>query len=215
MEPEFWKQRWHAGEINFHRSEVNALLQTHGKNLAGYHRVYVPLCGKSLDMVHLRDAGHQVFGTEIVETAVEQFFAEQHIRPLVDQVGNYHRYSSPGITLLLGNAFALTPAHLDGHVDAVYDRASLVALDPSTRQAFVASLHNVLRSQGAILLVVFEYDQAKVSGPPWSVSDAEVRHLFAAFNSITELQTLTSKAGSRFAEAGITEFIERAYWIVK
>jgi thiopurine S-methyltransferase len=223
MEPEFWKERWAKGEIGFHRAEVNPLLQEYSPKLAPYRRVYVPLCGKSLDMVHLRESGHQVFGTEIAEDALQQFFREQDVEPAVTQTGNYRRYTSAqptpeteaDFTLLQGDAFALETADLGGPIDAIYDRASLVALDPRTRARFVESLQRVLRPGGAILLIAFEYDQSKISGPPWSVSDADVHQLFGSFASITLLQTLKSSVNPRFQEAGVTELFERAYWIEK
>jgi hypothetical protein len=139
MDAEFWKDRWANNEIGFHRTEGNPLLLAYAPQLASYTRVYVPLCGKSLDMVHLQQRGHRVFGTELAETAVEQFYREQGVIPVVTITSKYGRYVGAGtetataITLLLGNAFALDPADLDGPVDAVYDRASLVALDPATR----------------------------------------------------------------------------------
>jgi thiopurine S-methyltransferase len=215
MDSEFWQQKWARREINFHRLEINALLQAHGQRLAGFERVYVPLCGKSLDMVHLRDAGHIVFGTEIVGTAVEEFFQEQGLQPEITKTPTYSHYAGANIRLLLGDAFALTPDDLGGPIDAVYDRASLVAVDPATRQRFVDSIFRVLRKNGAMLLVVFEYDQSKLSGPPWSVSDADVTNLFREFGSVTKLETQSAFVSTRFTEAGITELRETAYWIVK
>jgi thiopurine S-methyltransferase len=221
MDAEFWKDRWANNEIGFHRTEGNPLLLAYAPQLASYTRVYVPLCGKSLDMVHLQQRGHRVFGTELAETAVEQFYREQGVIPVVTITSKYGRYVGAGtetataITLLLGNAFALDPADLDGPVDAVYDRASLVALDPATRTQFVASLQRVLRPQGALLLVAFEYEQTKIHGPPWSVSERDVQTLFRDFGTIKLLQTLNSSPTPRFREAGVTELVERAYWIEK
>ena len=59
-------------------------LQTHISFLRGgvpdgTCSVFVPLCGKSLDMVWLLEQGFSVTGCEISELAVQQFFTENSI----------------------------------------------------------------------------------------------------------------------------------------
>ena len=45
----------------------------------------MPLCGKSLDMVWLAAQGHEVLGVELAPLAVEQFFAENELRPVIHE----------------------------------------------------------------------------------------------------------------------------------
>ena len=78
MEREFWLDRWRNQEIGFHQPTVNPWLRKCWPELdlpegAG---VFVPLCGKSLDLCWLAEQGHQVFGVELAETAVRAFFEE-------------------------------------------------------------------------------------------------------------------------------------------
>jgi thiopurine S-methyltransferase len=215
MEKDFWQSKWESGDISFNRSEPNAFLEKYLSKLAPYPRIYLPLCGKSIDLVRLRTAQHTVFGTEIVPLAVTQFFAERGTPASLRTTEHFRVHSSADYTILEGNAFSLKPADLGGQVDAIYDRASLVALDPSTRQTFVESLMRVLRKEGVMLLVVFDYDQKKLSGPPWAVSDETVRALFAPHAEVTLLETREEPVASRFQEAGVTSVFERAYWIQK
>jgi len=79
MEPEFWHQRWASNQIGFHEGQVNAYLARHYPQLglAPGETVFVPLCGKSVDLRWLADQGAHVIGVELSPIAVESFFAEQ------------------------------------------------------------------------------------------------------------------------------------------
>jgi thiopurine S-methyltransferase len=223
MEKSFWEAKWQKNEIGFHRSEPHPMLVKYGERLG--QRVYVPLCGKSTDLGFLEASGRETFGTEIVSQAVQDLFSERGGEHVQSKLHPYVKHSGKGrtdkgnsgkaLTVLEGNAFLLEPEHLGGPVDSVYDRASLVALDPKTRPQLVASLMRVLPPGGTLLLIVFDYPQAKIPGPPWAVPDVDVRSLFAAFSSVQELETKTEVAGAKFQAAGIREVHERAYWITR
>jgi thiopurine S-methyltransferase len=217
MEHSYWQEIWDTQNIRFHRSEANAFLVKHAETLKPFRRVYVPLCGKSLDLVQLAQQGHTVFGTELAQTAIEQFFTERSLTRTTSALGPYTVHCDPEhtYTLLQGDAFALMPEHLGGQVDAIYDRASLVALDPKTREAFVQSLLRVLRPGGVLFLVTFDYDQAKADGPPWAVSPAQVEELFSPFATIEHVESRSDAVSPSMAQKGVAEIYERAYLITK
>ncbi len=85
MNPEFWQARWGEGRNGFHKSEVNPLLLKYfsALKLKKGSRVLVPLSGKSLDMAWLAAQGYEVVGIELVESAVQEFFAEHSILPTI------------------------------------------------------------------------------------------------------------------------------------
>ncbi len=209
MERAFWEERWASGQTAFHEGAPNALLVQHADRLrvgpgGSPGRVYVPLCGKTRDLAFLRARGHEVLGTEIVPAAIAQLFAEHGAageEHLVEAASPFRRHSVGGLTVLEGDAFALEPGHLGGPVDAIFDRAALVAVAPETRGLYVASLTRVLRPGGVLLLVTFDYDQTKVSGPPWAVSNAQVEALFGASYEVTLLEDRAGTGNARFAGA--------------
>ena len=165
MDADFWRARWQARNIGFHEGKPNAFLERHIDHLAG--RVFVPLCGKTEDLAFLAARGHAVVGVELVETAVQEFFAEHDITPAIEG----HRYTAGTITVIAGDYFTTDV----GHVDAIYDRAALIALPADMRARYVAHLPPAPR----ILLVTVEYPEEAMSGPPFSVGEAEVRSLYA------------------------------------
>jgi thiopurine S-methyltransferase len=222
MEHGFWADRWQSGQIGFHQGRPNDLLLAHHQAvLAGCHSLYLPLCGKAVDLMWLAQQGHAVIGCEFVPAAVDQLFAEHHLSPRTDAVGPFVRHRAavpPGdVTVLVGDAFALTPASLGegGLVEGIYDRAALIAVDPKTRARYVQTLATALRPGGRMLLITLTYDQARLDGPPWSVPQGTVEELFAADFTIEHLQTRPEVAGPKFQERGITAVTESAFALTR
>ena len=60
-------------------------------------------------------------------------------------------------------------------VGNVWDRASMVAMNPSDRAAYVDCILSVIPTGGSILLQSFSYDQAQMRGPPWSIDEELAR----------------------------------------
>ncbi len=180
MEHQFWHERWNENKIAFHQSEAHPLLVTHLGRLAltAGQRVFIPLCGKTLDVGYLLSQGYRVAGAELVESAVQQLFAELGITPEVEAAGKLKRYSAPNVDVFVGDIFDLTKEVL-GPIDAVYDRAALVALPEDMRKRYTRHLME-LTATAPQFLITFEYDQKKMDGPPFSISHAEVREHYAA-----------------------------------
>ena len=179
MNPDFWHDRWHEGRIGFHQQTVTPWLPKLWPTLAlpTGSQVFVPLAGKSLDMLWLRAQGHRVLGVELSQLAVEQFFAEHGLAPTIRESRLGIHYAHDGIELICGDAFALD-AEVLADCDGVFDRAALIALPPELRQRYVGELHAHLPGGCRGLLVTLEYPQAEKVGPPFSVDEAGVRALY-------------------------------------
>jgi thiopurine S-methyltransferase len=178
MDAAFWQQRWETGQIGFHEGRPNLLLERHAARLGASRRVLVPLCGKAVDLAYLAGLGHDVVGVELVEDAVAAFFREHDLTPTVARDEAFVRYQAGGITILAGDVFATTAGVL-GPIDALYDRAALIALPPDLRARYVAHLRGLLAVDTPGLLVTLEYPDAAMTGPPFAVHEEEVRRLWA------------------------------------
>ena len=179
MDPDFWQQRWSEGRIGFHQDRVTPLLEQHWDALSvpSGARVFVPLAGKSLDMLWLAARGYRVLGVELSSIAVEQFFAENHLSPAVGETACGRLYAAGAIEVLCGDAFALDAQALSTCA-AVYDRAALIALPAPMRERYVHELHARLPSGCRGLLVTLDYPPAEKQGPPFSVDADEVHRLY-------------------------------------
>ncbi|MCA9392888.1 MAG: thiopurine S-methyltransferase [Candidatus Omnitrophica bacterium] len=188
MDPNFWHQRWESNNIAFHADEVNPALTRHFSALqAGTGgRVFLPLCGKTLDIGWLLTQGYRVAGAELSPTAIGQLFKQLAMEPSVTQLGTVCHYAGQGIDIYVGDIFQLT-AEIVGPVDAVYDRAALVALPADMRRRYTAHLME-MTAKAPQLLLSFAYDQSQMEGPPFSVPLEEVQQHYAAHYAITELE---------------------------
>jgi thiopurine S-methyltransferase len=180
MDPDFWHRRWGKNEIGFHEGRPNALLTAHwpALGLAGGETVFVPLCGKAIDMVWLAERGHRVIGVDLSPIAIRDFFAEHGLVPEVREVAGFEVHTSGPYELWSGDLFAMPAERLAG-VGAVYDRAALVALPDALQQRYAAALKTLLPRAAPILLVAFNYDQAQTAGPPFATPPERVTELFA------------------------------------
>lgn len=215
MKSEFWLERWQRNEIGFHQEEINLHLQQFwpGLALAAGACVFVPLCGKSRDMLWLRAKGYRVLGVELSPLAVRDFFSENELVPEVSACAAGERWSCDGIELICGDFFALTAADLQS-VGAVFDRASLVALPPEMREQYAQHLRAVLPPQASMLLVTMDYAQAQMAGPPFAVSEGEVRTLYGAHYTVQRIQSLdVLTENPRFRERGLTRLDEVVYYL--
>lgn len=195
MEAAFWHQKWSNNEIAFHGQEANPLLLKFlGElSLSDGARVFVPLCGKTLDIHWLLASGHRVAGAELSQTAVEQLFAELGIRPEICSHGNLKQYSAENLDIFVGDIFQLSSQML-GKVDAVYDRAALVALPEEMRTRYAAHLTRITNSAPQ-LLICFEYNQSLMPGPPFSIAGTEVSRLYADHYSLTQIEDVEISGG--------------------
>ena len=213
MEPQFWNKRWRDNMIGFHEPAVNEQLMRFWPQLGlpQSARVFVPLCGKTLDMAWLAQQGHSILGVELSELAMRAFFDEQQMNPELAHADGFGIYTADAITLYCGDFFNLQERHLAG-VDAVYDRASLIALPPSMRQAYAAKLSEMLLPKTQMLLLAVSYVQEQMDGPPFSVPESEVHQLYEAAFDIELLEhNDTLHKESKFQERGLTQFEVSAY----
>lgn len=205
MDPAFWRARWAEHKIGFHEGHPNEFLAANLPRLDGYYRVLVPLCGKSEDLAFLAANNHAVVGVELVEDAAAQFFAEHAIEPKVERREDHAIYTAHELTIITGDWFAMTP-EIVGHVDAVYDRAALIALPAELRPRYVAQLRTLVPAGAWGLTITLDYADGAWPGPPFAVSDAEVRGHYKAVELLGE----TPNQSGRIAAAGIAS-TERCY----
>lgn len=139
--------------------------------------MFLPFCGKTLDISWLLSRGYRVSGAELSQLAVEQLFMDLGVQPDIASAGELEQWSATNLEIFVGDIFALSQKALGG-VDAVYDRAALVALPADVRSRYTAHLM-ALTNKAPQLLVCYDYDQHLMDGPPFSVSGDEIRRHYA------------------------------------
>lgn len=215
MEEGFWQTRWQRDQIGFHLNAVNPGLATYWPRLdvAEGSKVFVPLCGKSIDLCWLADQGYTVLGIELIEKAVIDFFAEQHLTAEITQQGPFTRYSAGAITILCGDFFNLSAEDLvDYHT--FYDRAALIALPDALRKQYADHLSNIMPKPCKGLLLTMDYPQHQMKGPPFAVPPEQVEQLLGAAFTVecTEERDILEEEW-RFKAVGITRMFDYVYCV--
>ncbi|MFC4656720.1 thiopurine S-methyltransferase [Rheinheimera marina] len=213
MQAEFWQQCWQQQRIGFHQTEVHPLLPvlTQQLQLSSSVSTFVPLCGKSLDMLWWRQFG-SVVGAELSELACQQFFLEAGFAASCQSQGAHQLYSAEQISLWQGDYFALESSQL-GPVGLIYDRAALIALPDAMRTLYVEKLKQLCPA-ASLLLLTLDYPAAEMQGPPFAIPDHDVHALFRFAQSV-ELLAVRDLTGRPFAQRQfkVSRLIERAYLI--
>jgi thiopurine S-methyltransferase len=213
MDIDFWHARWQANQIGFHQNEINPYLVRYWPSLQlePKSRVFVPLCGKTLDMIWLLDQGHTVVGNEISQLAVQAFFSENRLTPRIRKETGFTRWSCDRIEIVCGDFFKLTLADI-GRIDALYDRAALIALTPVQRALYAGRITQLLETQTPGLLVTLDYVQEKMQGPPFAVSASEVNSLYQDEFFVEQLaHTDIIESQPQFREKGLNTLHESVY----
>jgi thiopurine S-methyltransferase len=225
MELDFWIERWDNNEIGFHQDQINPYLayfygvKGPAVELREKLSVFVPLCGKTKDMLWLSQNGYKVFGVECSERAVKDFFEENALNykhAEKDQHALYQSQDLPSvIEVLQGDFFNLQPADIAGITD-IYDRASLIALPTEMRERYAQKMAELQQPGVRTLLVTLTYDQSEMNGPPFSVSEEDVQALYSENFSVQKLcfkDIIDDEP--KMQQRGLTSLVETVYKMVR
>lgn len=228
MELSFWRDRWEKGETGFHQPTLNPYLAYfYGENGPAIDKrsslkVFVPLCGKSLDMQWLSQNGYAVLGVECSSLAVRDFFENTGSAYVVTENDSHTKYSedhkisgNANLEILQGDFFELTDKDVEGVTD-VFDRASLIALPEAMRKNYAEKMTKLLAPGARILLITMTYPQQEMDGPPFSVSEEEVHDLYDKNFKIDKILVKNIlSTEQRFQQRGITSLLETAYKLTR
>lgn len=233
MDEKFWLDRWAQKEIGFHRVAAQPALVKFwpALQLPKSSTVLVPLCGMSADMVWLAEQGHTVIGVELSEVAINEFFSAQGIIPKTHATNGFTVYRSANYELWCGN-FSKLPPEVLHRCNALYDRASLVALPANMQNdyAHLIATHlgrattglppkqhdNQTQARHQYLLIALEFDQDVMPGPPFSMPQERISKLYGNAFDITCLErTPALDQNENLKSRGLTALTETCYRLTR
>ena len=227
MQQDFWLERWQKGETGFHQEQLNPYLaHFYGDKGAPLEKrqalkVFVPLCGKSVDMLWLAQNGYQVLGNECSEIAVKAFFETHDLEYQIIKEPLFNRYVSVAkqaqarIEIVQGDFFDLVTDDLKGVTD-IYDRASMIALPDAMRIDYFKKMVELQAEGMRTLLITLTYPQQEMSGPPFSVTEKELNKLYSEKFKIDKLLGKDILADEpRFQQRGLSALYETAYKLTR
>lgn len=214
MDKDFWIERWQQQQIGFHQPDINQYLLKYWQTTKEHFpdsQVFVPLCGKSSDLLWLKQQGHKVLGIEFSELAVNDFFRENQLAPSLLPDKRFLHLAIEDLSLMCGDFFQLCATDLEkSHL--VYDRASLVALPQDMRKDYAKHMAKILPTSVRMLLITMEYPQNEMNGPPFSVPETEVIALYQDNFHIKKLETFDIyHENPRFQARGLSSLLEKVF----
>jgi len=213
MEPSVWINAWENGNTRFHSEVYNPALLNLFKSftIKDKANVFVPLCGKSLDMLWLREQGYHVYGVELSPIAIESFFQENKLSYTIIEVEHFKVYKTEGITIYQGDFFQLNTELLPD-ISFVFDRAAIVALPEKMRIDYLKHMSTLLSPKAEMLMLTFERNPHTDHGPPHSIPREEMVANTKASFSYEILEEKAEKIKStKLQEVGITEMQRIAF----
>lgn len=220
-----WKKRWDDDMIGWHKDEPHRNLLKHGKQIIpsfdehnnndaktcqsenNDFRIFVPLCGKSVDMAYLAQhpSVSEVVGIDGIRKALVSFqndnpmfeIQSQNESPSIDSTdesnNKVERFKGNKIQLLRGDIFDINDEVTNGKFDMILDRASIVAIQPNLRPKYVSDImSNLIKKGGKILLMTIDRrsgtEDARKKGPPFSIDEKEVRLLFEDLDWVEDVK---------------------------
>ncbi|XP_047460396.1 probable thiopurine S-methyltransferase isoform X2 [Mugil cephalus] len=212
-----WEERWQEGKIGFHLPQVHMMLESNiDKVLNGRTgvRFFFPLCGKAVDMKWLADMGHSVVGVEISEKAIRAFFEENNMtyseEPVPEMPGaKVYRSSEKNISLYQSDLYNFSSS-IEGQFGAIWDRGSLVAINPRDREKYAALIISLMAKDCRYLLDTLIYNPELYTGPPFFVPDEQLHSLFGKSCDIEELLSVDAMT-DRQRSWGLDSLKENVY----
>ncbi|MDH3633500.1 MAG: thiopurine S-methyltransferase [Gammaproteobacteria bacterium] len=190
VDNQHWLDRWKENRIGFHETAVNQYLKNYLPQLAlpKGATVFMPLCGKALDINWLAQQGYEVIGIELSQLAVEAFFEENSLDYERVVSERFVIYTSGKIRLLQGDFFDLRNDDLSS-CHFIYDRAALIAMELADRPRYYTHMISIIPRISSMLLITLEYDQSEMLGPPFSVPTDEVYRYYSTAFSVNLLES--------------------------
>lgn len=222
----FWDDNcWSQGRAPWHRVTPHQDLLIHHEKIinktAADTTVLVPLCGKTVDLIWLWQKGHTVVGVEGVETAIKVFQEENklQLKESTNEDGLKTHSTEDGKLIIIEGDFLDENqfASWTHKFDAVWDRASLVAIGPEHHHLYMATVKRLLKPDCfRYLLSTFEFNCESFVPPPHSVPHETVKKLFSELGTIEQLSRtqIPDFLAKRLAELGAEGF-EGVYLISK
>ena len=212
MEKQFWIKKWIKNEIGFHQEHFNPRLTQFWNQLTSNSgQVFVPLCGKSKDMVYLKNLGHRILGVEWSKKAIKEFEAEHKLCFETTDIDGFTVFADESYTFYCGDFFQL-PASLMKNIKYVYDRAAMIALPTSLRSSYGQWICQNL-SHAKIMLLAIEFDNLNI-GPPFSLSKNEIDQTFTKNFKIENILDEKLDINSAVHKGHISYLIERVYFLI-
>jgi len=203
MDIEGWNARWESNP-SWHaekaRTEILDLMKSNVTDFTG--KVFVPLCGASLDMIWLAEEGLQVVGVEVSRLAIDKFYQEIYVKDdyKITESSTTTIHKAGNITIYEADLYNCEELTNEPAFDLIFDRASLIAINWEDREKYIDLMMRLLGkniSKMSYFLQGMDYNKGEHLGPPHIFNEVSCQHYFGGkVNDIKHLDR--QPQGKRF-----------------
>lgn len=191
-----WLDLWEKKKAPWHLDFVHEAIEKHAEILMtspkAKNKIFVPLCGKTVDMKYLADLGNEIVGLEASETAVKDFFTEHNIEYTTEDVpsvkGKLFRSNDQKIKIYCCDLF-LFSADIESGFSGIWDRGSYEAMEPKHRDECARVMKTLVYPGIGYLLEMPDRELDK--GPPFCVPVDVVESNFGPGCKVVKLLEVT------------------------
>ncbi|KAM8966240.1 thiopurine S-methyltransferase-like [Pelodytes ibericus] len=214
-----WMARWEKRIIGFHEANVHVLLAEFVDDMVNNRkqiRILFPLCGKAVDMKWLADMGHTIVGIDVSEIAIKEFFAENNIPYVEEDVpgisgAKVFKSTSGNISLYCCSIFNINDS-IVGKFDGIWDRGAMVAINPCDRQRYVSLIISLMAKDCHYLLVTVEFEPKLHAGSPFYVPDEDLETMLGSLCSYKCLKTIDALSDNQ-RQWGLVFYQEKIFLV--
>ncbi|KAL7644768.1 UNVERIFIED_CONTAM: hypothetical protein RMT77_004581 [Armadillidium vulgare] len=176
----FWEKLWSTKLTPFHQKEVCPFLLKNSSNLnfASPKRVFIPLCGKALELKWFYDRGFEVVGVELISIPVEEFFKEQNLSFKIRELpwAKVYESSDQRIKIYVADIFSVEPEEV-GKFDVIWARADYTIVKIAEREKYSKLMKQLCKEKFVYFLCTlqFEVPIGRHDTPPRPLSHEETR----------------------------------------
>ena len=171
LNSEYWNNRYHNNETGWDVGEITTPLKEYIDQLSDKSiKILIPGCGNGYEFEYLQKNG---FSNSYVLD-----YAKQPLDNLKERLPECDK------TKFIEQDFF---EHEDKY-DLIIEQTFFCALDPHLRKNYVTKMHSLLKDNGKIIGLLFQFPLTE-SGPPFGGSKKEYLNLFSDLFEIKTLET--------------------------
>ncbi|MDO5654813.1 MAG: methyltransferase domain-containing protein [Flavobacteriaceae bacterium] len=187
----YWNNRWKTGQTGWDIGYASPAIVHYFEGIKNKNaKILIPGCGNAYEAEALYNLGFNAI------TILD--ISDEAVIRLNEKFDDY-----PEIRIICQNFFD----HSDSY-DLIVEQTFFCALDPSLRKAYAEKMHQLLRTNGKLVGLLFNRDFEN-EGPPFGGNKAEYEELFAPLFEIKKLEIAQNSIPQRQKNEVFIEFIKK------
>ncbi|KAL7634077.1 UNVERIFIED_CONTAM: hypothetical protein RMT77_015405 [Armadillidium vulgare] len=179
----YWEKLWSTKVTPFHQREVCPFLLKISSNLnfVSPKRVFIPLCGKALELKWFYDEGFEVVGVDLISIPAEEFFKEHNLTFKIRELpwAKVYESSDQRIKIYVADIFSVEPEDV-GKFDVIWERADYTVVKIAEREKYSKLMKQLCKEKFVHFLCTLQFEVlvGRYDTPPRPLSHEETKKLY-------------------------------------